>query len=105
MSLFARLFRLIWGADVDPPLRPVLAVTFASSAGGATVWSFVALWAIRHLHASQSAVGESGAGKTTIAHHLLLGSIGVAEYKTVLGWPVHQLDWKREILYSVVEAD
>jgi predicted MFS family arabinose efflux permease len=25
--------------------------------GGSTVWSFVGLWAIRHLHASQSAVG------------------------------------------------
>ena len=57
MSLFARLFRLIWGADVDRPLRPVLAVNFASSMGGSTVWSFVGLWAIRHLHASQSAVG------------------------------------------------
>ena len=68
MSLFARLFRLIWGADVDPPLRPVLAVTFASSAGGATVWSLVALWAIRHLHASQSAVG---------AAYLISATVGV----------------------------
>src|ERR687883_679373 len=57
MKVFARLFRLIWGADVDRALRPVLAVTFASSMGGSTVWSFVGLWAIRHLHASQSAVG------------------------------------------------
>src|SRR5437899_409254 len=57
MSLFARLFRLIWGADVDRALRPVLAVNLASSMGGSTVWSFVGIWAIRHLHASQSAVG------------------------------------------------
>ena len=57
MKVFARLFRLIWGADVDRPLRPVLAVTFASSVGGSTVWSFVGLWAIKHLHASQPAVG------------------------------------------------
>src|SRR2546421_9380189 len=56
-SLFARLFRLIWGADVDRALRPVLAVNLASSMGGSTVWSFVGIWAIRHLHASQSAVG------------------------------------------------
>src|ERR671934_623392 len=56
-SLFARLFRLVWGADDDRALRPVLAVTFASSMAGSTVWSFVALWAIKHLHASQSAVG------------------------------------------------
>src|ERR687884_1718983 len=57
MRLFARLFRLVWGDDVDRPLRPVLAVSLASSVGGATVWSFVGIWAIRHLHASQSAVG------------------------------------------------
>ena len=57
MSLFAGLFRLIWGADVDRALRPVLAVNLASSMGGSTVWSFVGIWAIRHLHASQSAVG------------------------------------------------
>ena len=47
MKVFARLFRLIWGADVDRALRPVLAVNFASSMGGSTVWSFVGLWAIR----------------------------------------------------------
>src|ERR671930_2373799 len=57
MRLFGRLFRLVWGADVDRALRPVLAVTFASSMANSTVWSFVGLWAIRHLHASQSAVG------------------------------------------------
>ena len=29
MALFGRLFRLVWGADVDAPLRPLLAVSFA----------------------------------------------------------------------------
>src|SRR2546430_8237161 len=57
MSLFAGLFRLIWGADGGRGLRPVLAVNLASSMGGSTVWSFVGIWAIRHLYASQSAVG------------------------------------------------
>jgi predicted MFS family arabinose efflux permease len=57
LRLFGRLFRLVWGADVDRPLRPVLAVTFASSMGGSTVWSFVGIWAIERLHARQSAVG------------------------------------------------
>src|SRR5438128_12009498 len=57
MGLFAGLFRLSWGADVDRALRPVLAVNLASSMGGSTVWSFIGIWAIRHLHASQSAVG------------------------------------------------
>ena len=57
MRLFGRLFRLVWGADVDRPLRPVLATTFAGSLGGSTVWSFVGIWAIERLHASQVAVG------------------------------------------------
>src|SRR2546423_10635315 len=35
----------------------MLAVTFASSVGGSTVWSFVGIWAIERLHARQSAVG------------------------------------------------
>jgi predicted MFS family arabinose efflux permease len=57
LRFLARLFRLVWGADVDRPLRPMLAVTFASSVGGSTVWSFVGIWAIERLHARQSAVG------------------------------------------------
>jgi MFS family permease len=57
LRLFGRLFRLVWGADVDRPLRPVLAISLASSMGGSTVWSFVGIWAIKRLHADQSAVG------------------------------------------------
>jgi predicted MFS family arabinose efflux permease len=74
MKVFARLFRLIWGADVDRPLRPVLAVTFASSMGGSTVWSFVALWAIRYLHASQPAVGVAFLISATVG--MLAGYVG-----------------------------
>jgi predicted MFS family arabinose efflux permease len=77
MRLFPRLFRLVWGADVDRPLRPVLAVTFASSVGGSTVWSFVGIWAIERLHAKQSAVGVAflisalvGAGAGYLGGHL-----------------------------------
>jgi predicted MFS family arabinose efflux permease len=77
LRLFARLFRLVWGADVDRPLRPVLAVTFASSMGGSTVWSFVGIWAIERLHAKQSAVGLAflisalvGAGSGYLGGHL-----------------------------------
>jgi predicted MFS family arabinose efflux permease len=77
LRLFGRLFRLVWGADVDRPLRPVLAVTFASSVGGSTVWSFVGIWAIERLHARQSAVGIAflisalvGAGAGYLGGHL-----------------------------------
>src|ERR671936_797563 len=75
--LFGRLFRLVWGSDVDRPLRPVLAVSFASSIGGSTVWSFVGIWAIERLHANQSAVGLAflvsallGAGSGYVGGHL-----------------------------------
>jgi predicted MFS family arabinose efflux permease len=74
MGLFARLFRLIWGADVDRPLRPVLAVNFATSMGGSTVWSFVGLWAIKHLHASQPAVGVAFLISATVG--VLAGYVG-----------------------------
>jgi predicted MFS family arabinose efflux permease len=57
MGLFARAFRLVWGGDVDPPLRPVLAISLVGSAAGSCVWSFIGIWAIRRLGAGQSAVG------------------------------------------------
>jgi MFS family permease len=46
-----RVFRLIWGDDVDPALRPVLAVTAVSSTAGSAMWSFLAIWAVEELGA------------------------------------------------------
>jgi predicted MFS family arabinose efflux permease len=57
MRLFARAFRLVWGADVDRPLRPVLAVGLVGSLAGSSVWSFVGIWALRRLGAGQSTLG------------------------------------------------
>src|SRR6185312_12627444 len=45
------LVRLIWGDDLDRPLRPVLGVTLASSAAGSGLWSFMAIWAVEELGA------------------------------------------------------
>ena len=45
------LVRLIWGDDLDRTLRPVLGVTFASSAAGSGLWSFMAIWAVEELGA------------------------------------------------------
>ena len=45
------LARLIWGENVDRPLRPVLGVTLASSAAGSGLWSFMAIWAVEELGA------------------------------------------------------
>jgi MFS family permease len=57
MRLFARLFRLVWGADVDRSLRPVLAVGLVGSVAGSTVWTFVGIWAIKKLGAGETVVG------------------------------------------------
>ena len=56
MTLFARLFRLVWGGDVDRALRPVLAVGLTGSIAGSALFPFLGIWAIKELHAAQSAV-------------------------------------------------
>src|SRR5918912_3525826 len=59
MRLPARLFRLIWGGNVDRPLLPLLAVDTIGSLGGAMGWTFIAIWAIKKLHAGQGALGTA----------------------------------------------
>ena len=63
--MLARLFRLIWGGDVDRALRPVLFVGLAGSIAGASAYPFLGIWAIKHLGASQTQLGVAyaiGAG-------------------------------------------
>jgi predicted MFS family arabinose efflux permease len=59
VKLFARLFRLIWGGDVDRALRPVLAISFAGSCAFSAGWSYIGIWAVEELGAtsSQLAIG------------------------------------------------
>ena len=57
MRLVSRLFRLIWGADVDRPLRPLLAVSFVGSASFSAGWTFVGIWAVQELGASSAQLG------------------------------------------------
>jgi predicted MFS family arabinose efflux permease len=54
MNVFARLFRLVWGGDVDRALRPVLAVSLAGSIAGSASFPFMGIWAIKELHAAQT---------------------------------------------------
>jgi predicted MFS family arabinose efflux permease len=54
VRLLGRLVRLVWGGDVDPALRPVLAVSLAGSIAGSSAYPFMGIWAIKHLHAPQS---------------------------------------------------
>jgi predicted MFS family arabinose efflux permease len=57
VRLFARLFRLVWGDEVDRALRPVLAVSFIGSTTFSAGWSFVGIWAIEELGASSKQLG------------------------------------------------
>jgi MFS family permease len=57
VGLFARLFRLVWGDDVDRALRPVLAVSFVGSTAFTAGWSFVGIWAIERLGAARWELG------------------------------------------------
>jgi len=59
MKLFARIFRLVWGGDVDRALRPVLAVSLTGSIAGSALFPFLGIWAIKQLHAPQSAVATT----------------------------------------------
>src|SRR4051812_28380801 len=54
MKLLTRLFRLVWGGDVDRALRPVLAVSLAGSIAGSSAYPFLGIWAIKELHATQT---------------------------------------------------
>ena len=66
MNRAARLVRLVVGADVEPALRPVLAVSFAVSVAGSSFWSYMAIWAIKDL----------GASSRELAFGFLLGAAG-----------------------------
>jgi predicted MFS family arabinose efflux permease len=72
MNLFGRLFRLIWGGNVDRALRPVLAVSLAGSIAGSTAYPYMGIWAIKHL----------GAPKLSLAFTYLGGAVlaGVTGY-------------------------
>jgi predicted MFS family arabinose efflux permease len=53
VRVVGRLVRLIWGAEVDPALRPVLAVGLAGTIAGSAVYPFLGVWALRKLGASE----------------------------------------------------
>jgi len=53
----AALYRVIFGTDTDPALRPILGINFAGSLATSTVFSFVGIWAIKRLGADQTLLG------------------------------------------------
>lgn len=65
MNVPARLFRLVWGGDVDRALRPVLAVSLVGSIAGSSAYPFMGIWAIKEL----------GAPQGTLAFAYLIGAV------------------------------
>ncbi|HEY3183324.1 MAG TPA: MFS transporter [Gaiellaceae bacterium] len=57
MRLVTRVYRLVWGSDVDPALRPVLAVALVGATAGSASWVFIGIWAKKHLGASDTQLG------------------------------------------------
>jgi predicted MFS family arabinose efflux permease len=52
--MLRRLAHLIWGAEVDRALRPVLLVTLVGSLAGSSAWSFMGIWAVKKLGATSA---------------------------------------------------
>jgi predicted MFS family arabinose efflux permease len=57
VRLVARVYRLVWGSDVDRALRPVLAVALVGATAGSASWVFIGIWAKKHLGASDTQLG------------------------------------------------
>jgi predicted MFS family arabinose efflux permease len=58
---------LIWGAEVDAALRPVLLVTLMGSLAGSSAWNFMGIWAVKEL----------GATSTQLSYgYLLMAAVG-----------------------------
>jgi predicted MFS family arabinose efflux permease len=54
---FAWLFRLVWGDDVDQAIHGLLAFSFAETLAFASLWTYMAIWAIDELGASNGQLG------------------------------------------------
>jgi len=67
-----RLAHLIWGAEVDRALRPVLAIALVGSITNSTLWSFMGIWAVDELGAEPGQLG--------IAFLVAAGFAGVLGY-------------------------
>ena len=59
LRLFARFFRLVWGDDVEPPLRPLLVVSVVGATAGSAGWVYLGIWAIDELGASGKQLGAA----------------------------------------------
>jgi predicted MFS family arabinose efflux permease len=99
MKLFNRVFRLVWGGDVDRALRPVLAVSLAGSIAGATAYPFMGIWAIKHLGAPQGSLAFSYLGGAVLAG--LTGYAGGHWSDKIGRRPMILLGWGAQALVPV----
>jgi predicted MFS family arabinose efflux permease len=67
MKLFNRLFRLVWGGDVDRALRPVLAVSLVGAIAGSSLYTFLGIWAVKHLDAAQGTLAFAYLGGAVLS--------------------------------------
>jgi predicted MFS family arabinose efflux permease len=96
MRLFSRLFRLIWGGDVDRALRPVLAVSLAGSIAGSSAYTYLGIWAIKELGAPQSKLAFAYLGGAVMS--LVVGYIGGHWSDKVGRRPMILLGWGAQAL-------
>lgn len=66
LELIGKIQRRVMGGRIDRPLVPILAVSFTGSVTGGMVWSFIGIWAIERLDASnfQLAAGFTASAVT-----------------------------------------
>ena len=57
--MLGRLYRLVFGDDVDPALNPVLVLGTVGAIANAAVFTYVGIWALRDLGASQKQLASA----------------------------------------------
>lgn len=100
LRLVLRLFRLIWGGDVDRALWPVLVTSLAGSMSFSAGWSFMGIWAIKELGASASALGFAFLGGAVLGS--LSGYLGGHLSDHFGRRPLILVGWAGSALYMLV---
>ncbi len=52
-----RILNVTLGMEIDPPLGPLLLVSFLSTVAFSALWSFVGIWAVSYMHAGSTVIG------------------------------------------------
>ena len=97
LRLFARFFRLIWGDEIDPPLRPLLLVSVAGATAGSAGWVYLGIWAINELGASGKQLGVAFLVGALLAS--MSGYVGGHLSDTLGRRPLILLGWGLEAIY------